>query len=107
MNVKLPWKKNKTISQEKLIDDEVCRQLQVMRDSDPKSEEYKQALRIVMNLKKSSEEDKKIKANKKGRVIDIIMTGGLAVLTLTAEQWTPLTSKWWNSVIRQFRGRDI
>ncbi len=105
---KLPWKKDDS---KKLVNDrvefEMQRCLDIMETHEVDSEEYKQAFIMFRNLKQSLEGDVKIDANKRSRIVEILATLGLSVVTLTAEQWTPLTSKWWSSIIKQIRGRDL
>lgn len=100
----LPWREHEKT--EELLREEVTRVLKVLSKSDPKSDEYEEALSLYERLNDQLTESKKIKASQRGRILDICGTGLLAVVTLTAESWTPLTSKWYNTIMRPVRGRD-
>ncbi len=101
----LPWREHEK-TEEELLREEVTRVLKVLSKSDPKSDEYEEALSLYERLNDQLTESKKIKASQRGRILDICGTGLLAVVTLTAESWTPLTSKWYNTIMRPVRGRD-
>ena len=101
----LPWREHDK-TEEELLKEEVTRVLKVLAKSNPKSDEYEEALSLYERLNDQLIESKKIKASQRGRVLDICGTGLLAVITLTAESWTPLTSKWYNTIMRPVRGRD-
>ncbi len=101
----LPWQEHEK-TEEELLREEVTRVLKVLSKSDPKSNEYEEALSLYERLNDQLIESKKIKASQRGRILDICGTGLLAVITLTAESWTPLTSKWYNTIMRPVRGRD-
>ena len=101
----LPWA-DKPKGEDQLLREEVTRVLTVLSKADPKSDEYEEALSLYERLNDQLIENKKIKASQRGRVLDICGTGLLAVITLTAESWTPLTSKWYNTIMRPVRGRD-
>lgn len=99
----LPW--NDELSEKKLLEDEVVRQLVIMRTSEPESKEYQEALKKYTLLHEHSLKEKKLKEHKRSRWFEGLMTSGLAVTLLTAESWTPLTSKWWTGLTRPFRTR--
>lgn len=101
----LPWREHEK-TEEELLREEVTRVLKVLSKSDPKSDEYEEALSLYERLNDQLTESKKIKASQRGRILDICGTGLLAIVTLTAESWTPLTSKWYNTIMRPVRGRD-
>lgn len=101
----LPWREHEK-TEEELLREEVTRVLKVLSKSYPKSDEYEEALSLYERLNDQLTESKKIKASQRGRILDICGTGLLAVVTLTAESWTPLTSKWYNTIMRPVRGRD-
>lgn len=101
----LPWREHEK-TEEELLREEVTRVLKVLAKSDQKSDEYEEALSVYERLNDQLVESKKIKASQRGRILDICGTGLLAVITLTAESWTPLTSKWYNTIMRPVRGRD-
>ncbi len=101
----LPWKEHDKTETE-LLREEVNRVLLELSNTDPGSKEYTKLLVMYERLNGQLTEEKKIKASKHGRWIDILGTGLLAGITLTAESWTPLTSKWFNSIMRPIRGRD-
>ena len=101
----LPWA-DKPKGEDQLLKEEVTRVLGVLAKSNPKSDEYEEALSLYERLNDQLTESKKIKASQRGRLLDICGTGLLAVITLTAESWTPLTSKWYNTLMRPIRGRD-
>jgi len=99
----LPW--SDSLDSKKLLEEEVVRQLAIMKTSEPESEEYKQALARYNMLHDHSLKEKKIDEHKHSRWFDGMVTGLLATSLLTAESWTPLTSKWWTGITRQFRSK--
>jgi len=101
----LPWKDHDKTETE-LLREEVNRVLLKLAKTDPNTKEYTKLLVMYERLNSQLNEEKKIKASQRGRWIDILGTGLLAGITLTAESWTPLTSKWYNTIMRPIRGRD-
>ena len=106
MNVKFPAlpspKKDNVLG---IAEEEEVRLLRILRDSDPTSQEYSQALIRFKELHTSIMDEKKLKENRIGRWFEALTTGGILIATLTAEQWTPLTSKWFTSIMHPFRAR--
>lgn len=100
----LPWADEKP-NPRKMLEDEIVRQLRIMKDNDPKSDEYKQALIRYKALHENSLKEDKLKESRRSRWFDALTTGALAGITLTAEQWTPLTSKWFGSIMHPFRSK--
>jgi hypothetical protein len=101
--IALPW--NEKQNPKKMLEDEIVRQLQIMKDNKPESDAYKQAMIRYENLHEHGLKEDKLKENRRARWFEALVTGALAGLTLTAEQWTPLTSKWYNSLMHPFRSR--
>lgn len=99
----LPGKKDVTASE--LLDEEVKRQLEIMKANNVESDEYKQAIKRYEELHEQQLKELQLKENRRARWFDALVTGGLAGLTLTAEQWTPLTSKWFTSLMHPFRSK--
>ena len=99
--LQLPWKSG--LDSRKLLEDEIVRQLAIMQTSEPESQEYQEALKRYTMLHDHSLNEKKIDEHKHARWFDGIITGTLATALLTAESWTPLTSKWWTGITRKFR----
>ena len=99
----LPWKKD--ASSDELLEEEVNRLLAIMRDSKVDSEEYKTALIRYRELHEHSIKEKSLCEARRSRWFDFFGTLGICTLTLTAEQWTPLTSKWFNHVMHPIRTR--
>ena len=91
---------------EELLDEEVKRQLRIMRDNDPESPEYKFAFKNYCELHREQLDEKKVKEHRKSRVFDAVVTGSLMIATLTSEYWTPITSKWASSFMRPFHHKD-
>lgn len=100
----LPESKNG--SQKELLEKEIVRQLKIMKDNKPDSKEYQNALNTYKELKEISHKEKKLKESRYSRVFDALVTGLLAGVTITADYWTPVTSKWGNSFMRRFRHDD-
>jgi len=101
----LPWKKDDDPSI--LLKKEVTRQLQIMSDSKPDSEEYKAALARYEHLHEHEIKDLKIRESRHARWFDALVTGGIMGFTLTAEQWTPLTSRWITGIMHPRKSKDI
>ncbi len=99
----LPGPKKETVL--KIAEEEEVRLLRIMRDSDPDSTEYSKALLRYKELHTTVMDEKKLKESRVGRWFEALTTGGILIATLTAEQWTPLTSKWFTSVMHPFRSR--
>lgn len=97
----LPWADEP--NPKKMLEEEIVRQLKIMKANKPESQEYKDALARYKELHDHSLKEKKIRESKRGRWFDALVTGTLAVATLTAEQWTPLTSKWAGTIMHPFR----
>lgn len=101
--LELPWS---GLNSRKLLEDEIVRQLAIMQTSEPESKEYKEALSRYTMLHDHSLSEKKIDEHKRSRWFEGATTGLLATALLTAESWTPLTSKWWMSITRPFRAKN-
>lgn len=102
----LPWSKEET--EKTLLEEEVKRTLRIMRDSDPTSDEYKKALVYYQRLNEQRLKERALIENRRGHWFDAFATLVLAGVTLTAEEWTPLTSKWYNTLMRPIKGhRDF
>lgn len=103
----LPW--SDRVSSKKLLEEEIVRQLVIMKTSSPESKEYQEALKSYNQLHNHSLKEKTIVEHKKTRWFEGATTGLLATAVLTAESWTPLTSKWWSSITRPFKtkGDDV
>ena len=99
----LPGPKKESVM--KIAEEEEVRLLRVLRDNDPSSKEYSQALVRYRELHSTVMGEKKLKESRVGRWFEALTTGGILIATLTAEQWTPLTSKWFTSVMHPFRSR--
>ena len=97
----------KKVSQKELLEKEIVRQLKIMKDNDPSSDQYKQALNTYKDLKEVSHKEKKLKESRYARWFDGLLTAALAGVTITADYWTPITSKWGNTFMRRFRHDDI
>ena len=102
--LKLPGKKD--VTPDEMLDLEVVRQLKIMKENDPGSQEYKQALSTYKELKDISHKEKKLKSSKYSRVFDALVTIGLFIGTSTVDYWTPITSRWGNTFMRRFRHDD-
>mgnify|MGYP007069835471 CR=1 FL=1 len=102
--VALPWKKDEKSSDD-LLNEEVKRQLLIMEKSDVDSPEYKFAFKNYTELHEEQLNEKKLHESKRSRWFSAICTGVLAVGTLTAEYWSPITSKWASSFIRPFKSK--
>ena len=102
--LKLPG--SSSLNSKKLLEDEVVRQLVIMKTSEPESKEYQDALRRYTMLHDHSLNERKIDEHKHSRWFEGLTTMTLATVLLTAESWTPLTSKWWTGITRQFRVRN-
>lgn len=100
----LPWADEKP-NPRKMLEEEIVRQLKIMKDNKPESDAYKQALIRYKELHEHGLKEDKLKENRRSRWFDGLVTGALAGLTLTAEQWTPLTSKWYGSLMHPFRSK--
>lgn len=103
----LPWSEKEKSSKE-LLEEEVNRQLRIMALNDPDSEEYKKSLVYYERLHENLLKEENLKESKSSRWFNALATIVLAGVTLTAESWTPLTSKWYNSLMRPIKGdRDV
>lgn len=100
--IRLPWSK-KSPTAEELRRTEEVKLLKKMGQLDPNSEEYSQLLVRYEHLSAVSLNERKLKEARLTQVIDACTTGAMMGVTLTAEQWTPLTSKWYNSLMRPKR----
>lgn len=100
----LPWKEKDATSND-MIRKEVMRQLSIMKTTKPDSEEYKAAMARFKELHEHELKEAQVRENRRARWFDALSTLGLAVVTLTAEQWTPLTSKWFGSIMHPIRSK--
>ncbi len=99
----LPW--NDKPNPKKMLKEEIVRQLTIMKNNDPDSAEYKTALIRFKELHEHGLKEDQLVENRRARWFDGLCTGALAGLTLTAEQWTPLTSKWYGAIMHPFRSK--
>ena len=90
----------------KLLEEEIVRQLAIMKTSEPESKEYQEALKRYNVLHGHSLKEKTIGEHKHARWFDGAITGIMATALLTAESWTPLTGGWWRDLTRKFRSRN-
>lgn len=96
----------KTEKKTNLLDEEINRQLEIMRESDVESPEYKFAFNNYKELHGEKLSEEKLKENRRSRWFEAGVTMVLAGVTLTSELWTPITSKWASSFMRPFKHRD-
>lgn len=96
----------KTEKKTNLLDEEIERQLEIMRKSDVESPEYKFAFSNYKELHAEKLSEDKLKESKRSRWFEAGVTMVLAGVTLTSELWTPITSKWASSFMRPFKHRD-
>ena len=89
----------------KMLREEITRQLAVMAKSEPDSPDYNKALIRYERLHEEELKEAQLREHRRSRIWEGIVTGALAGITLSAEQWTPLTSKWCSSFMRPFRSR--
>jgi len=99
--------KTKDKTNVELLDEEVKRQLDILAKCDPQSEEYKKAYLMYERLHQEQLEEKRLKESRRARWFHAISTFVLAGMTMTAEYWTPITSKWGNSIMRPFRNDNM
>ena len=97
----LPGKDEKT--NRSMLEKEIERQLKVMEESDIDTPEYKFAFQNYKELHEEQLAEDKLVESKRSRWFDAICTGLLAGVTLTAEYWTPITSKWGSTLMRPFK----
>ena len=100
----LPWS-TMEVNTNELLEEEIKRQLLIMRTAEPDSDEYAEAMTRYNDLHEHSLKEKQLKESKRARWFDAITTGALAGFTLTAESWTPITSRWMNSVMHPFKSK--
>ena len=103
----LPWKKERPKSNVELLNEEVRRQLDILSKTDPSTEEYRKAYVIYERLHQELLEEAKLKEHRKSRWFNAFSTFGLAVVTITAEYWSPITSKWGSTIMRPFRNDNM
>lgn len=101
--IALPWSRDKQIDSNELLEEEMVRQLVIMKKNDVNSEDYQKAMDKYEKLHDNLIKELRLKESRRARWFDGGLTGILAIVTLTAEQWTPLTSKWYSSIIKKFR----
>lgn len=89
-----------------LLEEELDRQLQIMKSHDVDSAEYKFAFNNYKELHAEKMSEEKLKESKHSRWFEAGVTVLLAGVTLTSELWTPITSKWASSFMRPFKHRD-
>lgn len=99
----LPWIK-KGPSEDDMVAEAKARLLIAMRKAPVGSDEYKTLLEEYKTLSDIAIERDKIALQKWCKRFDSLVTGGVLGVTLTAEQWTPLTSRWYNSLMRPRSG---
>lgn len=80
--------------------------IDILRTHEPTDDEYKKAFVMYERLHSMEIDEQKLKAYKWGRITDILSTFGLAVIVLTNESWTPITSKWGNALYRPFSHKN-
>lgn len=102
--MRLPW--SDKLDSKQLLEDEIVRQLAIMKTSEPESKEYQEALKKYNVLHGHSLKEKTIDEHKHSRWFDGATTGILATVLLTADSWTPLTGSWWRDLTRKFRARN-
>jgi hypothetical protein len=98
----LPWKKGP--SEDDLIAEAKARLLMAMRKATVGTTEYQTLLEEYEKLSQIANERDKIALQRWCKRSDGIVTSGILGVTLTAEQWTPLTSRWYNSLMRPRNG---
>lgn len=76
--------------------------LAIMASESPNSEAYGKALVRLKNLREETNKLEQIEDRRLTRVCDTIATFAMAGITLTAEQWVPVTSNWRHSFMKKF-----
>ena len=87
------------------LDKEVERQLKIMEKNDVESPEYKFAFQNYKELHEQQLSEDKLVESKHSRWFEAACTGVLAIMTITSEYWTPITSRWGNTIMRPFQGK--
>lgn len=92
--------------EKKLLREEAIRLLKRAKMLDPSSEEYSKILVRYYNVREAILDIDKMSERHRSRVVEMFTTFGLAVMTLTVESWTPITSKWSRFFMGPFRSRE-